>query len=214
MSNDRRSRKKIKIRTIPLADLKTRSGGGKVSDRVADALAEHIARTGLYPRLIVRPHPRFPGKYELLDGRLRARILREAGATRARCEVWDVGDGQAELLSLTLNSLRSRNGDAGQRARLVRRLARRVGNELTRRWLALTPAGLEQLLAATARPKPSSAAVRPDVTPVVFHLSSEDAALLEQTLRSFAGPTRKRSDALVRAIRAAAGSNSVRGRHS
>lgn len=208
MSKDRRIRK-IKNRTIPLADLKARSGGGRVSDRLADALAEHIAQTGLYPRLIVRPHPRLPGKYELLDGRLRARILREAGATRARCEVWDVGDRQAELLSLTLNSLRSRNADAGHRARQVRRLTRRVGSELAQRWLALTPAGLEQLLVATARPKPTPASGRHDVTAVVFHLPSKDAALLERMLRSFRGPTRKRSDALVRAIRAAAKYDSV-----
>ena len=193
-----------KIQTILLADIKAPSGGGRVSDRVAKSLAEHIARTGLYPRLIVRPHPRQAGKYELLDGRLRAKILRQGGQTRARCEVWDVDNEQSEVLGLTLNNLRSRNGDAARRARQVRRLVARVGPELTQRWLALTPAGLKQLLVATARPQRPASAGQHNVTAVVFHLPSEDAALLNRTLRRFRGTSGKRSEALVRLIQSVA----------
>jgi ParB-like chromosome segregation protein Spo0J len=68
-------------------------------------LRRHIERTGRYEPLTVRPHPSAEGKYEVLNGHNRLRVLRAIGHESARCVVWDVDDDQARLYLATLNRL-------------------------------------------------------------------------------------------------------------
>lgn len=65
----------------------------------------HIKRTKRYPFIVVRPHPKEAGKYQVLDGHHRVEILRELGHTEARCDVWEVDDREAKILLATLNRL-------------------------------------------------------------------------------------------------------------
>jgi ParB family chromosome partitioning protein len=68
-------------------------------------LRRHVERTGKYEPLTVRPHPSVGGKYEVLNGHNRLRVLRAIGRDSARCVVWDVDDDQARLYLATLNRL-------------------------------------------------------------------------------------------------------------
>ncbi len=68
-------------------------------------LRRHIERTGRYEPLTVRLHPSAEGKYEILNGHNRLRVLRALGHKSARCVVWDVDDDQARLYLATLNRL-------------------------------------------------------------------------------------------------------------
>ena len=68
-------------------------------------LRRHIERTGKYEPLTVRPHPSAEGKYEVLNGHNRLRVLRAIGHQSVRCVVWDVDDDQARLYLATLNRL-------------------------------------------------------------------------------------------------------------
>jgi len=68
-------------------------------------LRRHIERTGRYEPLTVRPHPNAEGKYEILNGHNRLRVLRAIGHDWTRCVVWDVDDDQARLYLATLNRL-------------------------------------------------------------------------------------------------------------
>jgi len=68
-------------------------------------LRHHIERTGRYEPLTVRPHPRDQGKFEVLNGHNRLRVLRAIGHQSARYVVWDVDDEQARLYLATLNRL-------------------------------------------------------------------------------------------------------------
>jgi ParB-like chromosome segregation protein Spo0J len=72
-------------------------------------LRRHIERTGRYEPLTVRPHPNAEGKYEILNGHNRLRVLRAIGRDPARCVVWDVDDDQARLYLATLNRLAGRD---------------------------------------------------------------------------------------------------------
>ncbi len=65
----------------------------------------HIERTGRYEPLTVRPHPSLEGRFEVLNGHNRLRVLRAIGHELARCVVWDVDDDQAGLYLATLNRL-------------------------------------------------------------------------------------------------------------
>ncbi len=72
-------------------------------------LMVHIKRTKRYPFIVVRPHPKEAGKYQVLDGHHRVQILRELGHTEARCDVWEVDDREAKLLLATLNRLQGQD---------------------------------------------------------------------------------------------------------
>ena len=83
-------------RMIPLADLTPHPLNTNVMpDDLLAKLRANIKRTGRYPHLIVRPHPRERGKSEVLDGHHRIRVLRGLGHTEARCDVWAVDDREA-----------------------------------------------------------------------------------------------------------------------
>ncbi len=72
-------------------------------------LRRHIERTGKYEPLIVRPHPWEEGKFQVINGRNRLRILRAIGHKVAKCIVWDIDDDESRLYLATLNRLSGRD---------------------------------------------------------------------------------------------------------
>jgi ParB family chromosome partitioning protein len=192
-------------RRLPLADLVSRRDRATVlPPRARKALAEQISRHGCYPAVIVRPHPTRAGKYEILDGHQRAEILRGLGQATARCEVWPIDSAEADVVAATLNRLRGRQ-DVARRARQVRRLARRLGRAGAADTLGMTPRALEQSLAATKAPRCEEPAGGLALQAVVFHLSTEDAALLQEALREAGLGKLPRAKALLEAVGKRAG---------
>jgi hypothetical protein len=189
-------------RRLPLADLVWRGDGGSVLPaRARKALRSHIGRHGCYPALIVRPHPRREGKFEVLDGHHRAEILRDLGEETARCEVWPIDSAEAGVVAATLNHLRGRQ-DVKRRAGQVRRLVRRFGPEGAAAWLGITPAALRQQLAPAGAPGRREAPSPLDLQPVVFHLSAEQVRHLRHALENAGRRRLGRAKALMKAIRA------------
>ena len=98
--------KKVDTRMIPLEDLVPHPLNANVMpDDLREKLKAHIKRTGCYPFLVVRPHPDETGKFQVLDGHHRIKVLKELGHTEARCDIWQVNDREAKLLLATLNRL-------------------------------------------------------------------------------------------------------------
>ena len=78
-------------------------------------LRRHIERTGKYEPLAVRPHPSEEGKFQVINGHNRLRVLRAIGHRKAACVVWDVNDAQARLYLATLNRLSGEDTSQGRR---------------------------------------------------------------------------------------------------
>jgi ParB-like chromosome segregation protein Spo0J len=68
-------------------------------------LCRHIERTGRYEPLIVRPHPGEKGKFQVVNGHNRLRVLRALNYQTAHCIVWNLNDDQTRLYLATLNRL-------------------------------------------------------------------------------------------------------------
>lgn len=94
----------------------------RMGEELLAKLVAHIRDNGKYPPLIVRPHPQHAGRYQILDGHHRAKALHQLGRTEACCEIWDVDDGQTDLLLLTLNRLCGED-DPYRRGALLKRVA-------------------------------------------------------------------------------------------
>ncbi len=196
-SHDRTPR----LRRIALGDLVVRRGhANSISPRVKGAIAAHISAAGLYPPLIVRPHENRAGKFEIIDGHHRADVLGELGAPDARCEVWPIDSDTAELYCATLNHLRGRT-NAIARAKQIKKLIKRLGDQSVRKLLALTPRGLRQLFVHLKPPVVNSAATSLDLTPIAFHLPTSKAKRLNATLSRLS--QNGRADGLMKAIRLA-----------
>jgi len=162
-----------------------------------EKLKGHIERTGLYEPLVVRPmrnaecgmrnkrpNGRHGTRYQILNGHHRARVLRELGQKRARCDVWDVDDEEARLLLATLNRLEGRD-DPKARARLVAALATGRNAEDLARLLPEPPDAVERLL-RLAEPPPEPAppdSLEPLPEALVFFLSAEQHALVSEALK-------------------------------
>jgi len=162
-------------------------------------LADHIARSGRYPPLIVRPHPWRTDHYEILDGHHRAQILRELKHDRANCEIWPADDEQAALLLVTLNRLHGQD-DPFKRGELLETLRESMGLAELRRLVPEDPKKLSALLEAARPPIALLAAPKLDDMPsqVTFFLTHRQRVRLLEHLKQIdpANP----SAALVRLL--------------
>jgi ParB-like chromosome segregation protein Spo0J len=60
-----------------------------------DKLKRNIKRTGFYPALVVRKHPKKANHYILIDGHHRKLVLEVLGHEQADCQVVDVSEKEA-----------------------------------------------------------------------------------------------------------------------
>lgn len=72
---------------------------------IAQKLRRHIERTGRYEPLTVRPHPSEEGKFQVINGHNRLRVLRALNYQTVHCVVWNLDDDQTRLYLATLNRL-------------------------------------------------------------------------------------------------------------
>lgn len=191
-NNDNDNDKTNASRTVALSKLHAHPQNSNVMPgALLKKLKQHIARSGHYPPIIVRPHPdevlRTKGGYEILDGHHRVEALRSLKHTVARCDVWPVSNDEALLLLATLNRLEGRD-DPAKRADLIATLIDR-SPQWHRDAIALLPERAEalndlmQLREAPPSPRrPVPMAEMP--TSVHFFLLPEQRKQLEAVLAS------------------------------
>ena len=68
-------------------------------------LKRHIELTGRYEPLTVRPHPIEEGKYQVINGHNRLKVLRSLNYQTVSCVVWRLADDQTRIYLATLNRL-------------------------------------------------------------------------------------------------------------
>jgi len=68
-------------------------------------LIRNIERTGRYEPLVVRPYPRKPDCFQIINGHHRWQALKKLGYKTAEVLTWDVNDQDTDILLATLNRL-------------------------------------------------------------------------------------------------------------
>lgn len=117
-----RSKENLRLAEVPLGKLVAHPLNPNVMpDELLTKLGENIKREADYPPLVVRPHPQRRGRYQVLDGHQRVKVLEQIGATTARVYVWPCSDADADLLVATLNRLHGEDQPA-RRAALLKEL--------------------------------------------------------------------------------------------
>ncbi len=167
----------------------------RMGEELLAKLVAHIRDNGKYPPLIIRPHPQHAGRYQILDGHHRAKALHQLGRTEACCEIWDVDDGETDLLLLTLNRLCGVD-DPYRRGALLKRVATLSGLKELAAKLPEDMQKIRKLIETTQAPP--SPAPPPDLASmpqaVTFFLTAPQRDRLFDRLKAVA---RDRSEALV-----------------
>lgn len=100
------SKEQMTYRDIPLPLLVPHPENSNFMDaETTKKLRRHIEKTGRYEPLTVRPHPREEGKFQVINGHNRLRVLRTLNHQTAHCIIWNLDDDQTRLYLATLNRL-------------------------------------------------------------------------------------------------------------
>jgi len=152
-------------------------------------LAENIRRSRRYPPLICRRLP--DGRYQILDGEHRWRLLGELGETGAWCVVWDVSDEDALILLATLNRLHGEDVPAKRSALIAELEHHQTLAELARllpepeaelqSMLELLDFDIEEVIARLTEEAERAAASGPRL--FSFAVDLEDAPRVEQAIQ-------------------------------
>lgn len=135
-------KEQITYRDIPLPLLVPHPENSNFMDaETTKKLRRHIERTGRYEPLTVRPHPREEGKFQVINGHNRLRVLHALNYQTAHCVIWNLDDNQTRLYLSTLNRLSGRDVPERRAALLENLLTTFDINELT----ALLPDDRKQI---------------------------------------------------------------------
>ena len=174
-------------------------------------LRRSIEHAGEYTPLVVRPHPQEEGRYQIIDGHNRLRVLKVMGRSAVQCVVWQATDETTLLYLATLNGLVGKDIPE-RRAMLIETLLQQHSEEeLT----GILPDKKKQIekLCALARislvdsAEPSSEGDADDIAgdvAIMFVLHQSEASEVELALElaSYENGNLKRSEALLQMARA------------
>jgi hypothetical protein len=97
----------IKLLPEELLDIRSLMPAVWNANHVHEATMKRIANSvrefGIVENNVVRPHPEFPGKYEVLSGNHRLTIYKRFRVKKVPCRVVDVDDAMARVLAQMLN---------------------------------------------------------------------------------------------------------------
>lgn len=203
------SQRPVEIRRIPLSDLHAHPANpNRMGPEGRAKLSRLIGRSGTYTPLAARRHG---DGYQLIDGHVRADVLRELGYTEALCVIWVCDDETALLLLTTLNRLHGEDVPA-LRGLLMEELLTTVDRDLLLELIPEDDGAFDELLALVSDEGDPFAELEADAvraladlpTTLTFVVTPEEEpevlAVLDALAEGRPGP-RSRGSALVALVR-------------
>jgi hypothetical protein len=96
----------LKIQEIPIELLREHPENSNfMNAKTTHKLRRHVEQSGKYEPLTVRPYPGDEGKFQVINGHNRLRVLRALKYPTICCVVWNLDDKQTRMYLATLNRL-------------------------------------------------------------------------------------------------------------
>jgi ParB/RepB/Spo0J family partition protein len=170
------------IESIPIAKLIPHPANpNQMSDSTFRKLVRNIERTGLYEPIIVRPHPKEKGSFQIINGHHRVKALVKLGKKEADCVVWEVDDEQTVVLLATLNRLTGSDVPA-KKIELLKQLKERFDSVDLAKILPQTAKQIERLTNLKLDLVPVKFDAETFAVPLVFFVTAEQNKIIEQAL--------------------------------
>ena len=144
-------------------------------------LVRNIERSGLYEPIIVRPHPKNEGKFQIINGHHRVQALEKLGKKEANCIVWNVDDKQTSILLTTLNRL-SGVDDPAKKIELLRKLKERFDTTELAKLLPDTRKQIEQLTNLKLNTVRCPLPAEQFAIPLMFFVTKQQNEIIEKAL--------------------------------
>ncbi|RKY06091.1 MAG: hypothetical protein DRP65_12215 [Planctomycetota bacterium] len=171
----------------------------RMSNSTFRKLAGHIKRTGNYEPVIVRPHPKHNGCYEIINGEHRVKALKKLGRETCDCIVWQVDDSETLILLATLNRLAGADVLA-KKAELIKALSRRFSAKDLAKNLPDTKRAIERLKDLHRPLVPRATEHKAFLNPLVFFLTDDQKQTVDKAIASI--PAEGKETAAQRRARA------------
>lgn len=185
------------IQSIPLEKLVFHPDNpNKMSKTTFAKLVRNIESSGRYEPLIVRPHPKADGCFEIINGHHRCEALAKLGYERGDCVVWEISDEETDVLLLTLNRLGG-SDDLSKKLAVLKRLNKRIKVANLAKLLPQTTKQIERL----TKTKPLVVPKQANgffVKPMVFFLTNTQHQIVEGAMALVAEPKTKMTKAAKR----------------
>ena len=156
----------------------------RISRAYSKKLQKNIGNIGYYETLTVRRHPKYKGRFEIINGHARFNILRELGIENVKCDIWDVDDSETQLFLAILNKLRGAEVPELRMSLLYELLQKRSKDDLA----AQLPESLNYLSKLEGLPekleKLPDDKITPDIIIINFYLNSEQHTIVNCAIRN------------------------------
>jgi ParB/RepB/Spo0J family partition protein len=174
--------KNFELKEIAISKLVAHPDNPNVmSEATFRKLVRNIERTGLYEPIVVRPHPKKKGCFEIINGHHRAKALEKLGRKVADCIVWDVDDEQTAVLLATLNRLCG-SDEPAKKIELLKELKQRFGSVELAKILPQTAKQIEQLTNLKLNNINVKVNAESFAIPIVLFVSAEQNKIIEEAL--------------------------------
>jgi len=153
----------------------------KMTQAVFEKLKSHIARTGNYEPIIVRPHPDIEASFEIINGHHRLKALKQLDRQMVDCIEWDVDDDETLLLLTTLNRLGG-SDELSTKSELIQELSQKYSSKELAKLLPDTKATIEKLKALTKPIIGLAEDSKAFLNTLIFCLDDAQADMVKQAL--------------------------------
>ena len=173
-----------KITQIPIEKLVEHpANANEMTKANLTKLIRNIERNQHYEPLVVRPHPKRPGNYQLINGHHRKKAIRHLGYELADCIVWEVSDDETLVLLASLNTLCGRDRPE-KRADLLEKLSEKFQIETLLKRLPETRKQLQKRLECNKTPQIIGPENLPEMPQAMtFFVTKQQKNIVEETLK-------------------------------
>jgi len=177
-----------KIQTIAISRLIAHPANPNVmSEAKFKKLIRNIEQTGLYEPIVVRPHPKKKGSFQIINGHHRVKALEQLGRKEADCVVWDADDEQTAVLLATLNRLCG-SDEPSKKIELLKKLSSRLGTAELAKILPQNAKQIERLTTLKLACTPAKAGADSFAIPLVFFVTAGQNKIIEEALNKANDP--------------------------
>ena len=153
----------------------------RMSKATLAKLVRNIEQTGQYEPIIVRLHPQRKGCFQIINGEHRCKALAKLGYKKVNSIVWDVDDGQADILLATLNRLVGTD-QIDRKLALLKRLNKKIKAGELAKFLPATAKQIERLVNLKRPRQPANINPQSFANPMVFFVNDAQQATIENAL--------------------------------
>jgi len=195
-----------KIQSISLDKLTAHPDNpNRMSELNFNKLVRNIKLSGKYEPLVVRPHPKRDGFYQIINGHHRVKALQKLGLQKCDCVVWDVDDKQTAVLLATLNRLAG-SDILDKKLKLLEKLKAEFDLKELSKLLPYTKNQIEKLTNLKRLELGANVGDIDFAKPMVFFVTDSQLEIIEQAIdiaedKTITNKAKRRADALGRIAR-------------